>query len=264
MALEENRYGMREIQRTLLRMAAEIDRVCRAHGIEYSLYGGTMLGAVREGGFIPWDDDLDMVFTAGELERFVSVFPRECREYTVTRTDTWVARVVPRGERDLSSPFVDLFHYEPISADKRLQRRKLLRLRLLQGMLKERIDYAQYAWKDRALVLGSHLLGLPFSKALKLRWYQNAACAQARGDGTLLQIADDCFAGLAHLYPGTCAERFEDILFEGMAFRVSAEKERMLRLKYGDGYMTPPPEAERRARHLAGGFAAARPERPRA
>lgn len=66
MALTDNAYGMQDIQQTLLDMMMEIDRVCRKCGIEYTLLGGTMLGAVREGGFIPWDDDLDIGFTRPE------------------------------------------------------------------------------------------------------------------------------------------------------------------------------------------------------
>lgn len=253
MPLEDNAYGLRDIQRALLAMALEIDRICRLHGIEYSIYGGTMLGAVRESGFIPWDDDLDLVFTANALKAFIRVFPSESADYTVTETDTWVRRVVPRKAAEGFRPFIDLFHYEPVSADPSAQRRKLFRLRMLQGMIKEDIDYSLYSPKNRVLVLTTHLLGLPFSKARKLGWYRSAGARLARGDGSLLHVADDCFAGLRHIYPRACAERFEDIAFEGATLRVSAEWEHMLRLKYGDGYLTPPPESERRPAHGAGG-----------
>lgn len=177
MPLEDNAYGLRDIQRALLAMALEIDRICRLHGIEYSIYGGTMLGAVRESGFIPWDDDLDLVFTANALKAFIRVFPSESADYTVTETDTWVRRVVPRKAAEGFRPFIDLFHYEPVSADPSAQRRKLFRLRMLQGMIKEDIDYSLYSPKNRVLVLATHLLGLPFSKAVSLAGTE----AQARG-----------------------------------------------------------------------------------
>ncbi len=64
---------LRRLQMVLLEMLAEIDRICRRHGIAYSLIGGTLLGAVRHGGFIPWDDDADIVMSRREYERFKTV-----------------------------------------------------------------------------------------------------------------------------------------------------------------------------------------------
>ena len=64
------------------------------------------LGAVRDGGFIPWDDDLDLAFTAADLKRLSDIFPKESQLYTITFDDTWVARIVPR-EPISGNPAVD-------------------------------------------------------------------------------------------------------------------------------------------------------------
>ena len=62
---------LRALQLTQLEGLKEIDRVCRKHGIEYSLDGGTCLGRMRHGGFIPWDDDIDVDMTPDNYDKFM-------------------------------------------------------------------------------------------------------------------------------------------------------------------------------------------------
>lgn len=68
---------MNEIQEECLYILKEFDRICSKHKIDYVLSCGTLLGAIRHEGFIPWDDDLDVAMTREEYERFLSLAPSE-------------------------------------------------------------------------------------------------------------------------------------------------------------------------------------------
>lgn len=63
-----------------LEVLCEIDRICKKHNIRWYAYYGTMLGAVRHQGFIPWDDDLDIAMLREDYEKFLRVLPKELGE----------------------------------------------------------------------------------------------------------------------------------------------------------------------------------------
>ena len=65
---------MEEIREVELGCLRELDRVCRAHGLRYALAYGTLIGAMRHKGFIPWDDDIDVYMPRSDYEELYRLF----------------------------------------------------------------------------------------------------------------------------------------------------------------------------------------------
>ena len=154
---EETRCGytispkMKKIWAVELDLFAQFDRVCRKYGITYFADGGTALGAVRHGGFIPWDDDFDVMLFRDEYERFCQVAPMEFEhpyffqtEYTDPGTFRGHAQLrnsdttaILRNEAEDRYPFnqgifIDIFPLDamaPTKADYAAQRGEALRLK---------------------------------------------------------------------------------------------------------------------------------------
>lgn len=78
---------IRRQQMVMLEMVKELDRICRKHDIPYFLYGGTLLGAIRHNGFIPWDDDLDVGLLRQDYQRLMRVLPSELPEHIALQTN---------------------------------------------------------------------------------------------------------------------------------------------------------------------------------
>lgn len=100
-----------------LSILEDIDRICRKHKIDYWLDGGSLLGAVRHKGFIPWDDDIDIAMRLEDMRRFIRIAPQELREGLFLQTkDSDPSNNKPIVKvRDLNSFFVeegDDFHLD--------------------------------------------------------------------------------------------------------------------------------------------------------
>lgn len=95
----------------------EIDRICKLHNIKYFAYYGTLLGAVRHKGFIPWDDDLDIAMMRVDYERFIKFARTELRPpfqlFNVKETTRWPLRVINNNVIALDEQFLSDFHYCP-------------------------------------------------------------------------------------------------------------------------------------------------------
>ena len=237
-------YGLDRVHDDLCEVLADVVRVLEQEHLSYSVMCGTLLGAVRHQGFIPWDDDVDLVLPRDSYDRFEAIYPDNCGlGMTLDLSDTWV----PRARKVGGDAFIDLFVLDPLPEGKLARVWKLFRLRTLQGMLKEHTDYQRFSPMKRVLLYGTHCLGLAFSRNAKLRAYRRIS---RTGKGSRLHMSNGAFQLLGMSFSRDAFDQPVLTPFEHMLVRIPRDTDAVLKQLYGNDYMTPPPENERIPVHL--------------
>ena len=101
---------LKGIHKDMLMLLKKFHKVCSENNIKYSLHGGTLLGAIREKGFIPWDDDIDISITRAEYEKLRKVMERGNKYGLVLSDCERIVRVSLENEAD-SVCWIDLGLY---------------------------------------------------------------------------------------------------------------------------------------------------------
>lgn len=129
---------MIEMQKGLLNLLKEFDAICRKHDITYYLEGGSLLGAVRHKGFLPWDDDIDLSITRDNFQKLLSVIDQELPEnrelYCYERFPNYLRDTVKYTNLDTTVLFrnhildgnaagqhIDLFILDPVPKDEAIK-----------------------------------------------------------------------------------------------------------------------------------------------
>lgn len=246
----DNSYGLADVQNKLLDGLILLDRICRENQICYTLHGGTLLGAVRNKKFIPWDDDADVSMTRAEYEKLKRTIGSVVEKKAVlTENVLWFSRFVYSPEDNPA--FIDIFIYDYISEKKAQAFLKITVLRFLQGMIKpkENLDFQGRSLAYRIAIMLCHLAGKMFSDRRKLNWYHRVEQNWFTGKRQYIHRSNDRFYGLPYIFDTGFMAEYMDIQFEGHTFMANKRYREFLQRNYGDDYMTPPPENERHPEH---------------
>lgn len=263
-------------------MLCEVDRICKKHGIQYFLHGGTFLGAVRHQDFIPWDDDVDILFLRKDYEKFLEVYENEAdKRFKLLRFEKYpeffdfITKIADQdltyegtsfGAEDFynnrySHPTLDLFVFD-VEADN--HKWQLTRLKLLYALAmghRPFIDYSKFKgiMKVVAFILAEIGSMIPFS------WIAHRYM-NIQAEGGLAGLASDG-AGDQHKYLFISNEqpdpRYWGLDFDaehliygpdtgiirGKEFPIPKDHDKWLKKTYKD-YMALPPEDKRVPMHV--------------
>lgn len=148
-SLPEASGGMRLLQLGSAKLLSDFDALCRKNNIPYWLNFGTLLGAVRHGGFIPWDDDVDLGIMREDLAKLTELLEHDDRYRITVVYDKFVyCRQVRFWYSDIAIPcFLDLFIYDWAESDNRdkAEEHRRLRRKMIAGI---EADPSFKFWRD--------------------------------------------------------------------------------------------------------------------
>lgn len=252
----------RELQEIELEIFDAIHAFCEARGLRYSLYGGTLIGAIRHKGFIPWDDDIDLIMPRPDYEIFCREFKADGFSVHDHRNDpSYVypfAKVYHDGTvlvedcfpRIKSSVYVDIFPVDGFP-DKGISLQKARRSREI-NMKWVWYKYSPFWRKERALYKTFLLWCLRsilcfFSKSYFIERFQRDV--RKHGFENNPFVADMTWGyGAKQCVPASAFESFVCVDFEGRKAKAIVGWEQYLRNVFGD-YMLLPPLEKRVSNH---------------
>ncbi len=263
-SLEESK----KIQVEILR---HFDSFCRANGIKYSLGDGTLIGAVRHKGYIPWDDDIDVMMLRSEYDRFVSLYKqggrgrflltdekyghlhtlqtRMCDTKTVCKLTEYTFK--DRAEHGL---FIDIIPIDNYPETEEEQKKLLADIRKfgMAAYLKNFSLKNLFTDFSRGSLFIKRI-GLIIINLLPTNmfyWRRKAIKAMCRynNQDTNLLAEMEWWHHQPWVFPKSTFSEYIEIDFEGGGFMAIKDYDTFLKAQYGD-YMQLPPEEKRQLHH---------------
>jgi lipopolysaccharide cholinephosphotransferase len=257
---------IRKMQQIELDMLKELDRLCRENGIHYELDGGTLLGAVRHGGFIPWDDDIDVRMLREDYDRFCNLCKTKLntekyflQTYKTDPGYRWgYARILRKGtvfmrkDQEMLSMkrgiFIDIFPCDGMPDKQPFKAIFNFRCYMVRKVLYSPVGAVHEKKILKRIgyrVLRNMPARIAFRELERLsNKYKGKNTRLIRTIGWGGSEEDRGF--LRRWMRQSCDIKFEDILV-----KAPVDSDGFLRFMFGDDYMTPPPKSQRKPKHTA-------------
>ena len=239
-----------------------IHKVCTENGLRYSLAYGTLIGAVRHKGFIPWDDDIDIMMPREDYEKLLAIWdqaapkgyvlqnvrtdPDFTQSFTKIRKDhtTFLQFEFEREKHYHKGVFVDIFPGDRVAPSK--LGRKIQYIACAVNLLYNR----GHASGSGGIVgkVEKILLKAPTEKYSRRREASEKWIRRWNGNDSALYVFPSTIECSRRYYPANLFEKMQTLEFNGKDYQCVSGPDVILRVDYGD-YMQLPPEEERVWKH---------------
>lgn len=226
---------LRNFQKKLLDLMKDFDIFCRQNDIKYSIHAGTLLGAIRHGGFIPWDDDMDIAMTRDEFNKLLS-FRKEDSSLSTTLI-LWTIRQV--GMISNGNVFIDVMIVDNVP-DCRIGKWIKKHCSILVFFFLKARNYYDKKWNTSFKLW---MLLIPFVVCIPTKYFYNIfhwvaqwgnkKYTKSRG------VYTDVLADIGTDFDRSIHDSYCDIDFEGVKLMCVKDYDALLRRYYGD-YMQLP------------------------
>lgn len=251
---------LRQLQMIQLEMLIEVDRICRKCEIQYNIIAGTLLGAVRNGGYIPWDDDADVALLRPEYEkfrkackteldksRFIFQDHRNTKGYRwgygkLRRKNTLFLREYQEHMPYMQGVFIDIFPLDGVPDNYFLRGAKNFECFCVRKILWSKVGKAaeRNFWRRQIYKI---LDKIPEKNIF--HYYHGMIFSANRKKTRMVRILMFPTPNSEYGYYRNWYENSADTEFEGKVLRGIKDYDSYLTFKFGD-YMQLPPESERK------------------
>lgn len=252
---------LRKLQKTELEMLLELDRVCRKHNLRYYIVGGTLIGAARTGGFIPWDDDIDVSMPREDFDKLISLKEEFSSEFFLQTHKTekecyfFYAKLRKNGTYFGEDKFehtgihkgifVDIFPLDYISSKKPVQKLCFKAFSLFNAFICSKKKTGEFLYKNMSLPfivtfrLIQCIMPLPLLYGLRSL---TAKFTKALSQKHLVASLAGFHGYPKEISPFELWAEGTDITFEGKTVRAPKEYKKLLNHMFGDYTQLPPLE----------------------
>lgn len=251
-----------ELKQIQLEILIKVHNFCVSNGINYSLSSGTLLGAIRHKGYIPWDDDIDIYMLRPEFERLEKDFcdpylrimsPKLDKNCIYPYGKVYDSRTILVEDVDNSMSNmgvnIDIFVIDSVPDDMRERRRLFRKNKFLETiiMIKTvRLRNGRSLFKNICLLIGKLLLyPIPLRRIIAIKYNLCVPFNPSSNDICNVMAG----IGIKACIPLKVMGSFIDIDFEGFTFKCMEDYECYLRVNFGD-YMELPPVDKRLSHHV--------------